>query len=110
MENFDKKMESYLTGCQEVYNEYHKVNGFREEMKDELSYKKGRRYAKVISLLSGGVQRSVHSFVDMKEGPTFGDVLKPAGWAKPAKHARGNIFNNDNGLAKMGPHGPHYLK
>lgn len=48
----------------------------------------------------------VHCFVDM----TTGDVLKPASWKTPAKHARGNIFDAQNGLGSMGEHGPAYLK
>ena len=34
-------------------------------------------------------QRSVYCFIDMSNG----DILKADGWAKPAKGARGNIFN-----------------
>ena len=33
--------------------------------------------------------RSAFAFVDKKTG----DVLKPASWSAPAKHARGNIFD-----------------
>jgi hypothetical protein len=49
---------------------------------------------------------SAHCFVDKETG----DVLKAASWSKPAKHARGNIFNPDYGLGNMGPHGPAYLR
>jgi hypothetical protein len=49
---------------------------------------------------------SVHAFVDKNTG----DVLMPASWSKPAKHARGNIFEADNGLGRMGPYGPAYLR
>jgi hypothetical protein len=49
---------------------------------------------------------SAHAFVDIATG----DVLKPASWAAPAKHARGNIFDEHNGLGSMGPYGPAYLK
>jgi hypothetical protein len=37
-------------------------------------------------------------------------VLKPAGWKTPAKHARGNIFDDRNGLKHMGMYGPAYLR
>ena len=33
----------------------------------------------------------MHKGVPMKRG----DVLKAAGWASPAKHTRGNIFDNN---------------
>ena len=54
------------------------------------------------------VQRdgSVHAFVCKNTG----DVLMPASWSKPAKHARGNIFDDNNGLANMGGYGPAYLR
>lgn len=35
-----------------------------------------------------------------------GDLLKPASWKAPAKHARGNIID---GTAKWGVYGPEYL-
>lgn len=36
-----------------------------------------------------------------------GDLLKPATWKAPAKHARGNIIE---GTARWGIYGPEYLK
>jgi len=51
----------------------------------KLSVSFGRKYAKVIG--DNGAQRSVKGFIDMKTG----DIFKPATWASPAKHARGNI-------------------
>lgn len=71
-----------------------------------FAFNKGRRYMKVTVQTVPGDGKSVHCFVDR----TNGDVLKAAGWASPAKHARGNIFDDNNGLGSMGPHGPAYLK
>jgi len=103
--NFQESFEKYFQGCQDVYNEYHTQMGFSESNKNRFDYSVGRRYVKVFYHM-GESQRSVHSFVDTKNG----DVLKPAGWSKPAKHARGNIFDEKNGLGMMGPHGPAYLR
>lgn len=36
-----------------------------------------------------------------------GDLLKPASWRSPAKHARGNIID---GTAVWGEYGPSYIK
>ena len=36
-----------------------------------------------------------------------GDLLKPATWKAPAKHARGNIID---GTAKWGVYGPEYIQ
>lgn len=85
---FDKKFQVYFKGAKAIAD----TNLF--------SYKIGRRYVKVIS------GHSVHSFVDMNNG----DVLKPASYSAPAKHARGNINDDMNGLAGMTPYGPYYLK
>ena len=60
----------------------------------------GIRYIRVMR------DNSAHAFIDR----TNGDVLKPATWKAPAKHARGNIFDTFNGLSKMGPYGPEYLR
>jgi hypothetical protein len=56
----------------------------------------GRRYMRVV------IGTAAHSFVDRETG----DVLRPASWAGPAKHARGNIFDADMGMGWMGPYGP----
>lgn len=45
---------------------------------------------------------------DLKGSPIRkGDLLKPATWKAPAKHARGNIVD---GTAKWGVYGPEYIK
>ncbi len=106
---FMEAFEKYFKGCREVYNTYHEANGFSNENLNEYEYSVGKRYIKVIYKYAKS-QRSVHSFVDMKHGNTYGDVLKPASWSAPAKRARSNIFNEFNGLDGMTPHGPRYLR
>jgi hypothetical protein len=50
--------------------------------------------------------RSAFAFICKRTG----DVLKPASWSAPAKHARGNIFDEHNGIGSIGPYGPAYLR
>ena len=105
---FDTALSSYLRGCQQIVSG-HRAAHFPNLVEPTLEIKMGRRYAKVIRFEDHDGERfhtSVHAFVDT----TNGDVLMPAGWAKPAKHARGNIYDVDNGLKYMGPHGPAYLR
>ncbi len=65
----------------------------------------GKKYIRVVR--DGGEHnRSVYCFIDASNG----DVLKPDGWKRPAKHARGNIFSSRGGLEACGPHGIAYLK
>ena len=59
---------------------------------------------------------SVYSFIALQDGHTktlgtikAGDVHKPASFKAPAKHARGNIFNDDFRKA-LTPNGIVYLK
>jgi len=72
-----------------------------------LTIKKGQKYVKIMD------ETSVWAFVSMWEGVfqgtlvCKGDLLKPASWRTPAKHARGNIFD---GTDKWEFFGPKYLK
>jgi len=93
------EFKTFFDGCIKINHDYCD-KWFDGNQKDEFTFKKGRKYIKVIR---GG---SVHCFVDM----TNGNVLKAASWKTPAKHARGNIFNIDNGLDSMGEYGPAYLR
>ena len=99
MDNFDKNFEIFFEGCKKINFDY-MDREFPSLQKEDFSYRKGRRYIKVIR---GG---SVHCFVDR----TNGDVLKAASWSTPAKHARGNIFDAYNGLEHMNEYGPAYLR
>ena len=73
----------------------------RERMEEEyntgLGYELHTKYIKVVSDKHGGC--SVCAFVVATENDKkfrFGDILKPAGWAGPARNfARGNILEND---------------
>jgi len=99
VKTFEECFESFFEGCVKKNADYMK-QWFPNNHKDQFSWKRGKRYIKVIR--SG----SVHCFVDTQNG----DVLKAAGWNAPAKHARGNIFNDDNGLNCMHEFGAAYLR
>ena len=62
-----------------------------EEYADELSYSTGSKYIKVTSKNSVSVF-VVNTSSDKKF--RLGDILKPAGWAAPARNfARGNVLD-----------------
>lgn len=90
------EVQLYYAGCQRIYHKH--LNG--APIRDEWAITQGKRYLKVTH------NGSVHSFIDCLGG----DVLKPGGYNKPAKHARGNIFDDHGGLQAMGPYGPAYLR
>lgn len=67
----------------------------------EITVEYGQTYAKIIrsDRPAGTGGRSVHAFIALGAVNTKnitaqpGDILKPANWKAPAKHARGNVFN-----------------
>ena len=95
---FQEKLESFVAGCQAICEANHA--GYSKITVDP----KGVKYARIVS--EHGGSRSVHCFVNRENG----DVLKAATWAAPAKHARGNIFDEHNGLKNMRWTGPAYLR
>ena len=97
-EDFDTALMRFIEFSQEVVD--NNMKQFPGQHK-KLVLMKGRRYIRVVS--DDGTQSSAWAFVDT----TNGDILKPASWKAPAKHARGNIFNAEYTLT---PWGPPYLK
>lgn len=96
--DFDVAFNAFFEGIKKISSDYMKRQ-FPNLPPKKFTAKKGKRYVKIIE--DGG---SVFCFVDA----TNGDVLKAASWSAPAKGARGNIFDNDHGLGRMGPYGPEY--
>ena len=74
-----------------------------------MEIKKGKRYIKINRKNVSGSGLSVFAFIDAKKGNTYGDILKPASWRAPAKHARGNVFDGNHGISSVGVFGPAYL-
>lgn len=90
---------SWLAGCQKITHDYHREH-YTTQPLPVFKYDVGGRYIKITQ------GTSVVSFIDR----TNGDVLKAASCRAPAKHARGNIFQPDNGLKCMTTYGPAYLR
>ncbi|WP_316196674.1 hypothetical protein [Bradyrhizobium sp. SZCCHNS3053] len=96
---FGPALQRFFEGCQRIANEHTAANYSNNEKPpfklEELKVRWRIRR-----------EGSAHAFVCKNTG----DVLMPASWSKPAKHARGNIFDDQNGLGQMGPYGPKYLR
>lgn len=60
-----------------------------------LTVRTGKKYHKIVQ-----DERSVYGFVDNQ-----GNIYKAASWARPAKHARGNIFSEQQGLEALDAQG-----
>lgn len=106
MSDFNEKLESFIEGCQKLINENYSIN-FKNLTHPVLKLDGGKKYLRISLFRPDGTpDGGVYCFIDT----TNGDVLKPASYKAPAKHARGNIFDNWNGLKHMGPYGPAYLR
>lgn len=68
-----------------------------------LEVMEGPRYTRIVARDS--VQRSAWAFIENATGA----ILKPDGWKRPAKHARGNL-NDENPLRYITRTGPTYLR
>ena len=71
--------------------------------------KSGQKYVKIMSGNGGTVGGSCWGFIVKEDTPKFkkGDILKPAGWNKPATNApRGNVLD---GMYEINWTGPMYL-
>ena len=73
------------------------IDGFMES----LEFRGGSKYIKVIR------ENSVWGFIVNTENDKkfkYGDILKPAGWAAPARNAaRGNVFSDLSWVQWTGP-------
>lgn len=114
-EIFHGALQTWMNGCQKIMDEHHArwVPGITRSVLKAVDLQK---FVRVIRTLETGDQGSCEAFVAKETFSNrtlghvkIGDVFKPASWKAPAKHARGNIFNDDHGLSKMGPYGPAYL-
>jgi len=101
---FGMALCKFRTKAQAIVDEYYKDSS---APKPTLQFMEGPRYIRVVSEKgpNHAPQRSVYCFIDK----TNGDVLKAAGWKAPAKHARGNIFDDDPAKG-LGPFGAKYLR
>jgi hypothetical protein len=97
-EAFDKWMKIAKQRVLDNYKQYRNLEP------PDLIVEEGNRYWKVVRHESSS--RSVFAFIDTQNG----NVYKPASWRAPAKHARGNIFDDDNGAKWVTAYGPAYLK
>ena len=100
-----ERLTSYVEMIQGKMNAYYKAMNFTHSSPDDITVDFGKKYARVCH--ENGVQRSVHTFVNMING----DILKSGGWKAPAPNGvRGNIFANDFGASVVNEYGASYLK
>ena len=100
-----ERLNLYVEMVQGKMNAYYEMMNFTHSSPDDITVDFGNKYARVVH--ENGVQRSVHTFVNMING----DILKSGGWKAPAPNGvRGNIFANDFGASVVNEYGASYLK
>ena len=81
-----EQIEAYVSEWNDLYREH--LDAVCPSMQESLTINWGRKFAKVVRVrpdsVTGG---AAHAFIEIATG----DIFKPATWAAPAKHARGNI-------------------
>lgn len=98
-QEFEAAFVEFVAQAQVKVNTYYAKN-FPTLKTPKIEFEPGRRYIRLIE--TGESQRSCFGFIDA----TNGDVLKSAGWKSPAKNfARGNLFDANGGLGRVGPYG-----
>ena len=105
IENIKKDYFDWTTGCAAadgrcILSDTNKK--MIAEFNEKITYKVGTKYIKVINE-GGGVWGFVVN-TDNDKKFKKGDILKPAGWAAPARNAaRGNIIDGGYTIRWTGP-------
>jgi len=92
--DFDMAIQYYADHLVANYNKWIRETGYSSG-NYLVEFKRGSKFLKVISAHKDG-HRSVHSFICVKAHNKFkfGDILKAASWAQPAKNfSRGSVLD-----------------
>lgn len=104
-EGYDSRLEVFRKNVEDLVEMYNKKSDFKLALGSKITVLSGQKYDKVYVIEPHG-NRRIYCFVNRQNG----DILKPATATTPAKGARGNIFDADYGMKRMGPYGPAYNK
>jgi hypothetical protein len=110
-DGFREHFQSWFEACREKRTDYYasEYPSLVETTRYELETEERQRYIRIVateySVKTGEmITSSAWAFVDK----TNGDVLKADSATTPAKGARGNIFDEHNGMRRIGVYGPAY--
>lgn len=102
---FERAAESFLSNAQRLIDSDMKKN-YPNLPRRVLRFAKGRKYWRIEAVDQGQSHGSAWAFLNTENG----DVLKPASFKTPAKHARGNIYDAHGGMGTVGVYGPAYMR
>lgn len=103
---FDERLEQFMAALQlKIGNAY--ANHHPETESPIMETMMGPRYIRIVRRNNAAEKSgSAYGFIDRANG----DIFKPAGWRAPAKHRRGNIFEDDFGLHCCNMYSIEYLR
>lgn len=106
---FETALGTFVAGCTKLVQD--NMGTLADHYEIQLPIMRGPKFVRIVreerAKSTGEItSRSSHCFVEIATG----NVLKSATWSAPAKHARGNIYNPDNGLSCMSAYGAAYLR
>lgn len=108
---FQTKFDSWFAACQKKRKAYYdrEYPALTEITRYDLEAEDRARYIRIVareySRSTGErITSSAWAFIDKSNG----DVLKADSATRPAKGARGNIFDEHNGMHRIGVYGPAY--
>ncbi len=104
--DFQARFDQWLSDWQTMLDKHAATVNMRRVLTAERLQKRMRVWCQYASNTNPDDRGSCYAFVDLESG----DILKPAGWKAPAKHARGNIFDEQHGLGAVHVFGVNYLK
>lgn len=114
--DFNTALNHFVVGCQTISDMY-MDRCFPNLSKAHITTSVGGKTFVRVVRTDRGQGGSAHCFVAVADGNNkkmgswkAGDVFKCDGWSSPARGARGNIFDANNGLERMGPYGAEYNK
>lgn len=84
-------MQNFVQAYEALQADYYERMGYTQG-RDTVRFTTGPKHYKLI------VGSAVMAFVDKLTG----DIYKPASWRGPAKHVRGNINSNRQGMEAFG--------
>ena len=100
-------LEEALPKLSRAINHFFNGDERRENLVRRVKFKVLQKYIRMDVMYMGEVHGSSYAFLDAK-----GNIYKPDGFKKPAKHIRGNIFEDENfSIGKaFGLYGVAYLR
>jgi hypothetical protein len=106
-DEFQQMANKFLEWAQKVVDQ--SMSDYPTQDK-ELSLMRGKRYWRVVDTIKYNGQNSGQSSAWAFLDSTNGDILKPASWKKPAKHARANLYDQSTWAKNVDGYGPKYLR